>query len=75
MTQINDGGPAFPVHDNSAYYLGMSLRDWFAGKAMNAWYASFDARDMSTGDNDLIADAFIFYRVADAMLNAREAKP
>ena len=41
---VNDGGPAFPrtagpVIDGDAYHgsqSGMSLRDWFAGKAMAA---------------------------------------
>ena len=33
-----DGGPAFPTHPDSpaspAGYLGMSLRDWFAGMVL-----------------------------------------
>ena len=40
MSQINDGGPAFPVpdtyHPNGQVQYGatgMSLRDWFAGNA------------------------------------------
>lgn len=41
--KINDGGPAFPRSandcDNGA--PGMSLRDWFAGMAMQAIVGSF----------------------------------
>jgi hypothetical protein len=36
MTQLNDGGPAFPRtgSDCAQAYEGMSLRDWFAGQAL-----------------------------------------
>jgi len=34
-TPLNDGGPAFPVHcDTASSDGGMSLRDWFAGQAL-----------------------------------------
>jgi len=38
MSEINDGGPAFPVsmHYDSDSYFGMSLRDWFAGMALQS---------------------------------------
>jgi len=80
------GGPAFPtgtqVEQNNAtgettihQYLsdGMSLRDYFAAKAMNGMYAS-DTEDWCLTESygvDLRAkDA---YKMADAMLKARES--
>jgi hypothetical protein len=34
-TNTNDGGPAFPCNDhNGCAFAGMTLRDWFAGMAM-----------------------------------------
>ena len=49
MTTPNDGGPAFPVHcyvnsDGETFVsepTGMTLRDYFAAKAMAAMVASF----------------------------------
>ncbi len=63
------GGPAFPF---GTAYAGMTLRDYFAAKAMQA--------DMSTYTEDLIyetpewfeARAKKWYEIADAMLKARE---
>lgn len=86
MTQTKDnGGPAFPMQSvievtdfegnkqaASAVHMGMSLRDWFAGRAMQAFYSSFDARDASTSHFDLVADAHLFYNIADAMIKARK---
>lgn len=55
---------------------GMSLRDWFAGQAMTGDWA---AQDEFVGDftneitDDLLdARACLYYRMADAMLRARE---
>lgn len=31
---MNDGGTAFPAIDEGHFYEGMSLRDWFAGQAL-----------------------------------------
>ena len=33
MTEVKDGGPAFPVPSEDSG-PGMSLRDWFAGQAL-----------------------------------------
>ena len=62
------GGPAFPTHpvmgQISAPCLGMTLRDFFAAKAMQGLLAS---------DIDAPIDAFATkaYAMADAMLKAR----
>jgi len=62
--------PAFPVtSDNyaNAESAGMTLRDYFAVRAM--------AADMTDGihENDFAWAAARAYKVADAMLKAREA--
>ena len=69
MTEIDDGGPAFPMaHLLGPPDKGMSLRDWFAGQAL----MGFLANQTTKGDADAYAcDA---YKAADAMLAARSAK-
>lgn len=74
----NNGGPAFPQNriyrdsqgiDHEVHDTGMSLRDWFAGHALNGLYAGrFEGRF-----NEKLAheDARIAYLVADAMIAAR----
>ena len=51
--------------------LGMSLRDYMAAKAMQAFLSDFEWRQ----EMDLNETAFAAYRMADAMLKAREAWP
>lgn len=70
MSEIKNGGPAFPHEykyvDGTAHRDdGMSLRDYFAA----AWVANkFSAYD---GPDRTATNA---YAIADAMLRAREAK-
>lgn len=59
----NNGGPAFPA---GTAYQGMTLRDYFAAKAMQAYLT---APDTGWDFNELSRAA---YEQADAMLNARE---
>ena len=67
MSKKPDVGPAFPTSYNwpEAYkhLNGMSLRDWFAGMAMQGMLADGIAHDG--------APRFA-YRLADAMLAERE---
>ncbi len=70
-----DNPPAFPnsgAYGHSGDYLpegGMTLRDWFAGLAINAIYSRPLPADGDEGPMDVNArDA---YRIADAMLAAR----
>ena len=66
MNKIDDSGPAFPVADmgqHGAY--GMTLRDYFAAKAMQGIVANSN-RDYAWAD--LAAEAFA---LADAMLATR----
>lgn len=90
MSTINDGGPAFPcdVFDPQVngpdQHEGMSLRDYFAAKAMQAQLitdgqpgeaaealveAAFNAQQ-----DPVYRLALNSYSVADAMLKAREKK-
>lgn len=86
MDQIDDGGPAYPrqlpdvkVPPNRAAemideYAGKSLRDDFAGLAMQShlwrdrWKNPFTAADLD-------ALAIQSYRAADAMIRARKKPP
>ena len=77
------GGPAFPLHNHGVQTLGMhisgmTLRDYFAAKAMNGiletaidWFPTHKPPDKESLAifNDLAVDS---YAIADAMLKARE---
>lgn len=64
--QKDDGGQAFPVPatESNFFYEGMTLRDYFATKAMQSVQLSLD-----DNEQELIANAS--YKMADAMLKAR----
>jgi hypothetical protein len=67
-TDTNTGGPAFPY---GTAYAGMTLRDYFAAKAMQADISSFES-DIDPSDvAGVIAERA--YQIANAMLKAREA--
>lgn len=72
MSEINDGGPAFPVLERGGSGLelscaGLSQRDFFAAHAMSGWLASFG--DNASPKIDKVAS--FAYEIADAMLAAR----
>ena len=62
------GGPAFPCHPGieNPIYDGMSLRDYFAAKAMQGLLAS----EVNAPLNAFATKA---YALADAMLKARKS--
>lgn len=66
MTKESGDRPAFPTEN--ILHKGMTLRDYFAAKAM-PWVAE----DMPAQENFLEVVADKSYRWADAMLKAREA--
>ncbi len=70
MTSRSDkhGGPAFPVPglNRGDYNNGMTLRDYFAAKAMQALL------QLGADSDEFKEDAHMAYKVADAMLKARE---
>ena len=71
----NDGGPAFPVtryvnvdgETHESKPQGMTLRDYFAAKAMEGTAASKEGSTM--GFHEIASWS---YKMADAMLKARE---
>ena len=68
MSEIKDGGPAFPFaaeYGHPASCGGMSLRDYFAAKALQG----FVVNECLAGYADMASAA---YELADAMLEARE---
>jgi hypothetical protein len=78
MTTKTDGGPAFPLQsigpEFAPGYAGMSLRDYFAAKAMVGWLASYSPDALHPASRDKEGDvAEMAYALADAMLRAREA--
>jgi hypothetical protein len=70
MSNTNTGGPAFPTTEIAMMrsLQGMTLRDYFAAKAMQGICASGPTNEWS--NSRLAAEA---YDLADAMLKAREA--
>lgn len=88
MSERQDGGPAFPVETYvdgqgiqtspaSAWDTGMSLRDYFAAKAMAAIISGSAFPQISTlaAKADVDAGEFLAtaaYEYADAMLKARK---
>ena len=69
MSAPNTGGPAFPSHGSmgEVAHEGMTLRDYFAAKAMQAILARTDSR-FTTSLEFVGAKS---YQYADAMLKAR----
>jgi len=67
MSDKNTGGPAFPITAESyrdVREIGMTLRDYFAAKAMEAF--------LHDGSSEVDEVAEAAYIVANAMLKARE---
>lgn len=62
MSGTKTGGPAFPCGHQS----GITVRDYFAAKAMQYWLSlPIDGQQLEKASTEA-------YRVADAMLKARE---
>ena len=70
----NTGGPAFPTPAHNLQNDGMTLRDYFAAKAMQAAFAEMLREKPCEGAAAAIrVSAVIAYQMADAMLKARES--
>jgi hypothetical protein len=72
MSEQNTGGPAYPTNNwekmvpqSTGYHEGMTLRDYFAAQAMQGLLAGTQTSDAGM----IVRDS---YRVADAMMKARE---
>ncbi len=72
MSNTNTGGPAFPVGSGDMRDpTGMTLRDYFAAKAMDGFNRHMVAYEWGQDVMDVAARNA--YALADAMLKAREA--
>ena len=86
MSEIKDGGPAFPVEIDerirnqsigsgiycSKYHNGMTLRDWFAGMALQGMLANHYKEGFGqTNELDYSRSSYV---LADAMIRCREYK-
>lgn len=76
-SNVKTGGPAFPTENehqsgrSTWHHEGMSLRDYFAAKEMQAQLTAFWALETYHGwSHSAIAEEA--YKMADAMLIARE---
>ena len=74
MMEKNNGGPAFPgkkkvatatAYEETVLHPGMSLRDYFAAKAMAAFISNSALKEGVS----IVDEA---YRVADAMIRRRD---
>lgn len=74
MNDIKTGGPAFPLHNHGVQTLGMhisgmTLRDYFAAKAMTQFIHEVFSGNLADHGYDSVAGHA--YRMADAMIKAR----
>lgn len=74
MSNKNSGGPAFPVNEHKDHRgmqveatYGMTIRDYFAAKAMQALLHSANPGDGLWG-----TEAKAAYEIADSMMEARD---
>ena len=70
VDSTNTGGPAFPTPAHNLSNDGMTLRDYFAAKAMQAFTTHVGWKVTQELFEEIAEGA---YRQADAMLKARAA--
>ena len=78
MNDKNTGGPAFPVigghaesfgpYGDKELTIGMTLRDYFAAKAMQAMISNSDLKNGPAVDGVSVTIEIAAYLVADAMI-------
>ncbi len=74
MSEKDNGGAAFPSTIYGCESGGMSLRDYFAGRAASAiWHVNQLAGSMTSDEAalEITNMAVLAYRIADAMLAER----
>jgi len=72
----DNGGPAFPDYGQGRAARGMTLRDWFAGRAVSGFLAGVDKERLSDTMTEHnmsapVAIAQIVGSIADAMIAER----
>jgi len=80
MNKINEGGAAFPgaMHADHKGIIhscehGMTLRDYFAAKALPVAFSAMESGYFESDENMALEIAICSYQMADAMLAARHA--
>lgn len=78
MSEIKNGGPAFPIvepNGDCSVVLGISMRDYFAAKAMQGMLAYPGDKERGNHHNNNTPNgiANMAFVIADAMLRVREA--
>lgn len=72
---IDDGGPAFPVrNETERACCGLSLRDWFAGQALAGMHGSLVNSSEWPDANAANFMAKKAYESADAMIAERKRR-
>lgn len=81
MTQQNNEVPAFPVDELNqqtgfveAQHMGITIRDYFAAKSISAVLAPNPVTGQFALVSDFDACAIMAYKMADAMLKARDSQ-
>lgn len=64
--------PAFPVNGATGWYHGLTMRDYFAAQAIQGLAVS-QLSDRYRDPSDIPFAIEIAYRIADAMMEARES--
>lgn len=72
MSTNQDGGPAFPRDHAADGHNGMTLRDYFAAKALAAMLANPNKDGCNCGAGGLKVFPGYAYEWSDAMLKARQ---
>lgn len=79
MSDIKNGGPAFPIplnpgssYQGHAECDGMTMRDYFAAKAMQGVLSNFNGNVGVGNDETSSGVSACAYAIADAMLKERE---
>ena len=67
--------PHFEQNGKVFYQDGMTLRDWFAGQALTSTMRLVTGHESEPGEGMAQTFARRAYELADAMLEARKAKP
>ena len=69
MSDVDTGGSAFPTYFTGDHALSMTLRDYFAAKAMQNFRDQIGSQSDQEWFDKVAQGA---YRMADAMMKARE---
>ena len=73
MEKRNDGGQAFPTACEVGHVDGMTLRQWYAGMALQGWVAALTSDEVDSYDNEPVAFAEHQRAVAKACFGYADA--